>query len=280
MEATPTAAPAPLRVISAPRAITLARRWLRVATGFHVALALGIAAAAAWGVSRGAGPSAVGAAALFWLAAVVFVVGLSIRSRRFAADAVPLIAAGEFDAAEDRITQSLASFSVLRSTKLLGLQQLAMLRHAQSRWAEAAALARELLDRRGRREQRLETPSRLVLAESLLELGQLDAAGAELGALAAAPLDLRETLITTAIRLDWHARRDEPAAMLAHLSATLGLVELLPPPLLARTHALLAWAAWRVGDETRRAFLARRAQLLGDVDAMVARQPMLRDALV
>lgn len=278
---TPPATPPPLRQITAARAIALARRWLRVALTFHVAMAAGVVGATMWGLSSGAGLAAVGAAVTFWLATVFLVVGLSVRSRRYAIDAAPLIAAGEFGIAEDRLSQALSSFSVLRSSKLLGLGQLARLRHAQSRWAEAASLARELLDRhRGRREEGLETPSRLLLAESLVELRELDAAAEQVAALdAAGGLDLRETLMLAGIRLDLLAQRDRPAEMVAEFPATLALVELLPPPMVATAHALLAWAAWRVGDAERHAMLKSRVRLLGDVDAIVERRPFLRDAL-
>jgi hypothetical protein len=269
-----------MQVISAPRAIALARRWIRLSTSYVVLTPIVLLAAGIWGVASAPGTGVFGLVALAWFATWFLLIGLTVRSRRLAIDAVPLIAAGDFGAAEDRLSQSLSSFSASRRTTLLSLQQLATLRHAQSRWADAVALTRELLARRrGPREQSIETQSRLMLAEALVELGQLDAAAAELTALMSMPLDLRETLTMTAIRLDYHARRDEPQAMLAHLPQTLAMVELLPPPLLARAHALLAWAAWRVGDEPRRAFLAQRTRLLGDVDALVARRPLLRDAL-
>jgi hypothetical protein len=280
-DAPTTPPPPPLRQISAARAIALVRRWLRVAAGFHVAMALAVGGATTRALASEAGLPLIGGAVLFWLATVFFVVGLSIRSRRFAIDAAPLIAAGEFGVAEDRLSQSLTSFSVLRSSKLLGLGQLARLRHAQSRWAEAASLSRELLARhRGRREEGLETPSRLLLAESLVELGDLDAAAEQVATLdAGEPLDLRETLMLATIRLELLARRDRAAEMLAELPATLALVELLPPSTVASPHALLAWAAWRLGREDDRAMLSNRVRLLGDVDAIVARRPFLGDAL-
>lgn len=279
MNASPTT-PTPMQVISAPRAIALARRWIRLSTSYLVLTPVVLIAAIAWGVAAAPGNGFFTAIALGWFAVWFVFVALTVRSRRLAIDAMPLIAAGDFNAAEDRLSQSLSSFSASRRTTLLGLQQLATLRHAQSRWADAVELTRELLARRrGPREQSMETQSRLMLAESLVELGQLDAAAAELTALMSMPLDLRETLTMIAIRLDYHARRDEPQAMLAHLPQTLAMIELLPPPLLARAHALLAWAAWRAGDEPRRAFLANRTRLLGDVEALVARRPLLRDAL-
>ena len=272
--------PVALLSITAPRAISLCRRWLIVSAAFHVLMAFAIVVAIGWSLARELDGWALALVAIGWFAAAIAFVGLGVRARRLAADAIPLIASGAFDVAEDRITRSLASFSVLRSTKLVGLQQLAMLRHAQSRWTDAAGLTRELLARqRGYRERAFEVPTRLVLAESLTELGDLAAAARELDVLGRARLDLRETLLLTLLRLEFEMRRDDPHAILANFPRTLAMLELLPPPLTARAHAILAWAAWRAGDAGRHAFCAARTRLLStDLDALIAERPTLRAA--
>src|SRR5437016_14102339 len=57
----------------------------------------------------------------------------SMRGQRLAAESPSLIAAGHFDEAENQIEQALRSFSLFRSAKVLSLQHLALLRHAQQR---------------------------------------------------------------------------------------------------------------------------------------------------
>jgi len=51
----------------------------------------------------------------------------SLRSSRLVADSQTLIAAGQFDIAEERIDSALRSFSIFRAAKLLGLHHLAAL---------------------------------------------------------------------------------------------------------------------------------------------------------
>src|SRR2546426_7247479 len=64
----------------------------------------------------------------------------SMRGQRLAAESPSLIASGQFDEAEDQIELALRSFSLFRAAKLLSLHHLALLRHAQKRWQETAAL--------------------------------------------------------------------------------------------------------------------------------------------
>ena len=71
-----------------------------------------------------------------------------MKGSRLAANSPSLIAAGQFDLAEYQIEQSLQNFSLFRTSKLLSLHHLAVLRHAQRRWADAAELCSALLRQR------------------------------------------------------------------------------------------------------------------------------------
>ena len=266
--------PAPLLQITADRAIALARWWLRLGTAFNVLMVAAIFVTSVVGFRQGFGSGPAFLAALVWLGVLMF----SVRARRLAIDAVPLIAAGEFGLAEDRLSQSLRSFSVLRSTRLLGLQQLAFLRHSQSNWADVAKLCRELIDRQRPAERIIDVPSRLMLAEALIELGELPAAAREIAALAARRLVLRDTLMLTHLRIELQVAAGHFAGAMNRPEATLGLIELLPPAVAARSHALLALAAKRLGQDDWHAFLQRRAALLDDVERLVAARPFLREA--
>jgi hypothetical protein len=275
VDATPPAAvPPPLLQITADRAIALARWWLRLGTAFNVLMVAAIFATSVVGVRQGLGSMPAFVAALVWLGVLV----VSVRARRLAIDAVPLIAAGEYGLAEDRLSQSLRTFSVLRSTRLLGLQQLALLRHSQNNWVDVAKLCRELIDRQRPAERVLDVPSRLMLSEALIELGQLAPAAREIGMLASRRLVLRDTLMLTHLRLELHVASGRFGEAMNRPEATLGLIELLPTAASARCHALLALAARRLGEPDWHAFLKRRAMLLADVEALVAARPFLREA--
>ena len=66
----------------------------------------------------------------------------SARSSRIALDSPALIATGQFDEAERQIDLAMRAFSLFGPAKLRALHQLAVLRHAQRRWDEAAQLCR------------------------------------------------------------------------------------------------------------------------------------------
>lgn len=270
----PAVTPPKLLSITADRAIALARWWLRLGAAFNALMIAAVLATGVVGFRQGFGSLPVFIAMMVWFGVMV----VSVRARRLAIDAVPLIAAGEFGLAEDRLSQSLRSFSVLRSTRLLGLQQLALLRHSQSNWADVAKLCRELIVRQRPHERSLDVPSRLMLAESLVELGDVRAAQYEIDAVTSRRLGLRETLMMTALRLEAQVRGGQWAEATRHLQATLGLIELMPPPAAARSHALLALAAKRAGLPEWQAFLARRAMLLADIGTIVAGRDFLREA--
>ena len=98
-----------------------------------------------------------------------------------------LIASGRYDDAEQLIEQSLRRFNLFRPAKLLTLHHLAALRHAQRRFAESATLCRAILRQRSKSIGPLARPTRLMLAEALLEQGDLGGAYATLMTLYAGP---------------------------------------------------------------------------------------------
>ena len=72
----------------------------------------------------------------------------SVRGSQLASVSPSLIAAGQFELAEHQIEQALRTFSLFRTSKLLSLHHLAVLRHAQRRWMDAAELCTALLRQR------------------------------------------------------------------------------------------------------------------------------------
>ena len=199
----------------------------------------------------------------------------SIKGSRLAADAPSLIAAGRYDAAERQIDQALSSFSLFRTTKLLGMHHLATLRHAQRRWNEAALLCRALVRQRLGALAPLARQSRLILADSLLEMGDARGAHEAVVPLYQERLTLGEALQLLSVNLDYQARVGDWRQMTARIETKAQMAELMPAAQAARAQALLALAAKRVGRDDWTSWLRRRVELLTDVQELCVRRPML-----
>jgi hypothetical protein len=203
---------------------------------------------------------------------------LSYRSAigsRLAVDSQSLIAAGRYEAAEEQIEQVLGAFSLFRTSKVMGVHQLAVLRHAQKRWADAAVLCRALLGRRLGKVRGVNTQCRLMLADAMLEMGDARAAHEALAGLYQQRLTLAEAVNLLAIQSDFHARAGNWADLVTGIEPKVQLAELMPSHLSARTQALLALAAKKRGRDDWASWLTRRAELLADVQELCARRPIL-----
>jgi hypothetical protein len=201
----------------------------------------------------------------------------SAKNSRLLAPSPELIARGEFDEAERLIDQSMRAFSLSRTSKLLGLHHLSVLRHKQRRWQDTAALGRAVLAQRLRSLPGLERTTRLILADALLELDEDRAAGAALAPLRAAQLPLADGLALMQLELDVQSRGGAWDAMLAGLPGKVQLAELMPPSAAARVQALLALAASKKGLADWADWLRRRVELLADVGKLTSDRPVLWD---
>ena len=280
-------------MITAERAIRTLRRDLTLGRALRFAAGVAIAVVVVATSARGAGTWG-------FLVVVAAVVGSGLvsvrlnRSARAAADSPQLIAAGEYDQAEEQIERVLGTFWSQRTAKLVGLHHLAVLRHAQRQWRESALLAGALL--------RLSRPgwvgrwlagqstrqvawlppglartARLMLADSLIEMGDLAGAHDALAGLYAERLSLTEAMNLLVIQLEYEAHVGAWASMLANVGHKVQLAELLPTAPAARTQGLLALAAMRSGRDDLARWLRRRAELLVDPAEMVAQRPVLSE---
>jgi hypothetical protein len=260
-------------LIPAQRAISRFRRDLTV--GMILNGLLAIFALACLVLPRQIG----GMGGIFLLTAVGAVwLGLSyqsVKGSRLAAGSPGLIAAGQLDLAEDRIESALKSFSLFRTAKLMALHHLAMLRHAQKRWEDCAQLSKELLQQRLGAVKNLERPSRLMLADTLLELGDLNGAYQAISVLYQQRLTLPEALNLLAVQLDYEARINAWEKMFSGIATKAQLAELLPAAQAARVEALLALAAKKVGRQDWSEWLRKRVELLADVNDLAKARPML-----
>jgi hypothetical protein len=219
------------------------------------------------------------------LTIIILVVGgvwllLSYRSAKgssLAADSPLLIASGQFDEAEEHIEQVLRSFSLFRAVKLLSLHHLAVLRHAQRRWRESALLSQALLHQRLGSLESLGRSNQLMLADSLLELGDLAGAHQALAGLYRERLTLGEAMNLLVVQLDYECRISAWGAMTKNMVAKVQLAELMSAPSAAKTQAFLALAAMKQGRDDWAKWLAARAALLVDANALVVERPVLAE---
>jgi hypothetical protein len=225
-----------------------------------------------------AGPDNARFLALLGIGSLWFWLSLnSARSSRVAAQSPSLIAAGHFEEAERNIEQSILTFSLIRAVKLQTLHHLAMLRHAQRRWQESATLAQALLAQRLGALQPLSKSTRLLLADSLLEMNDLRGAYNAIASLHREQLSLAELLNLLAIQMDYSARASGWDSMLQNVMGKLQLAELMPAAISGRTQALLGLAAKKVGRDDLANWLRSRAELLADAERLVTERPLLSE---
>jgi hypothetical protein len=257
-------------MIPVDAAIHRVRRDLTLSTLVKVVLSLAVLGCMLVGPDNLRIASLLGIGALwFWLSLT------SARGSRVAAESPQLIAAGEFEAAERNIENTVRTFSLFRAVKLQALHHLAILRHAQRRWQDAAQLSRELLGQRLGALQPLTKSTRLLLADSLLEMNDVRGTYDAISGLYHEPLSLAEQLNLMLVQLDYSARIGAWAPMMDNFMGKVQLAELMPAGASARAQGFLALAARRVGREDVAGWLTARAGLLADVQKLVAERPML-----
>lgn len=262
-------------MISAERAIKTLRRDLTISTVMRAVLFGGLFAAATVGTVSGAGMYAV--AILLGLSVAWAVVSMQAARRSYLTeDSTSLIASGQFAEAEEQIEKEIRSFWQFKSVKLRGLHHLAVLRHAQRQWRESALLSQALLRQRLSTMPAVARTTRLMLADSLLELGDLAGAHHALLTMYAQRLSLNEAMNLMVVQLDYESRIGAWQAMLQNLPHKVQLAELLPSPSAARAQAMLALAAQKTGKPDLAHWLTRRAELLVDINELTAHRPILK----
>lgn len=263
-------------MISSDNAITQFRRGLTLGSA---AKGLLLAAAIAALVLRPVLPAEVDGTVVLAVVGVVWIIlsYRSIKGSRMAADSPSLIASGQFEQAEAKIDEALRSFSLFRTTKFASLHHLAVLRHAQRRWGDTAALCRALLRQRLGAMKSLSKPTHLMLADALLELGDVQSATREIAALGQYRLSLNEATTLLVIQLDCQTRLGAWGEMMSGVEAKVQLAELLPSAGAARAQAFMALAAKKTGRLDWMRWLADRAAILEDKEKLCANRPALRE---
>jgi hypothetical protein len=201
----------------------------------------------------------------------------SAKSSQMTQASSSLIAAGQWDRAEQQIEQSLRSFSLFRTNKLMSLHHLALLRHAQNRYPETAVLCRALLGQRLGSLTSLSKSSRLILADALLEMGDVRGAYDAFMALHSERLALGEAVQLLATEMDYSSRVGAWDYMLSAVMTKVQLAELMPTNGSAIVQALLALAAKKMDRVDLSDWLKRRAALLADPEDLMREKPVLKE---
>jgi hypothetical protein len=207
----------------------------------------------------------------------VFLSMRSVHGSRLAAGSPLLIAAGRWDAAEEQIDGALRAFSLSKKVKVLSLHHLAVLRHAQRRWQESAMLCRALLNQRSGSARGLVRATRLILADSLLELNDLSGAHESLSRLHGDPMSLVESLQLMLVQLDYESRIGAWSHMMGGVAGKVQMAELMSGEAAARAQAFLALAAQKLGQTDWAVWLRRRVELLTDVKGLCVNRPLLTE---
>src|SRR6185436_9166930 len=150
-------------------------------------------------------------------------------------------------------------FSLFRSNKLMSLHHLALLRHAQSRYPETATLCRALLGQRLGSLSSLSKSSRLILADALLEMGDVRGAYDAFIRLHDQRLSLGEAVQLLVTEMDYSSRIASWDYMLSAVMTKVQLAELMPAQSSAVVQALLALAAKKMDRMELSDWLRRRA---------------------
>ncbi len=261
--------------MKAQMAISLVRRGRVLSNAIKAMLLLGAGAALFVAPALGMGND--GSILLIVVGAVwVFLSFRSIRSSQLTAVSPALIAAGEFDQAERSIDQSLNSFSLFQTARVMSLHHLAFLRHKQGQFDEAVVLCRELMKTHRNGPVNLVRQNQLILADALLEMNDVSGAYGTISSLYQHRLSLIEALNLLQLELNYLARVGNWSQMVQNIASKVQLAELLLPPAAAETQALLAMGATRCGLGEWAGFLKRRVELLCDVPTLIAKRPQLQ----
>jgi hypothetical protein len=159
----------------------------------------------------------------------------------------------------------------------MSLVNLAVVRSAQKRWPDTALLCREVLSSKKGASDQVSKSSRLLLADSLLEMGDLRGAHDALAGLYRHRLTLGEALNLLRVQTNYLSRIGAWRDIAQGIITKVELAELMPAAKSAQTQALLALAAKKTGNDEWANWLLRRVELLIDVPTLTRDRPLLSE---
>ncbi len=214
---------------------------------------------------------------LFIASLIVWVLSLlnSSQLMRQVRTAGALLSIGQLDDAEIWLLRTLQRFTLSIRTKTLALQHCASLFFHRDAHAEVVKICRSLLGERLVGLKQVWINARLMLADSLLMLDQVNEAYEAIRPVYDTKLSLADRMKLLPIQLRYELAAGYPTAALQNLPEKLQMAELLESPRAALVHALLAEACRRNHMPELEAYLARRAWLYHDLDSVASRYPVI-----
>ena len=195
--------------------------------------------------------------------AIVGYVAMMMQSAKATAALAQATVATETDPqrAESTLSEAIGRLPLVRSIRLLLYHRLAVLRHRQGRYAEAANICDGVLALPLGRARSVRSSLLLLLCESRLETRDLLGAYAALRELYQLRIGLTEALQRLLLRTRYEVMAGYDAWALDRLESRLQLAEVMPYRQCGAMHALLALAAERSRSE-HAPRLRARAELL------------------
>ena len=261
--------------LSAPRLLSSARRKLALARTAQVSLLLVVGLGVAAGTVLGSDSLVWGAIVL--TAVWIFLVLRSVRLLHQVREGWAALQAGHPDLAQAQAQAVIASHTLLRPATVSALLILAAA-WKETRPAQAAQLAGFVLTRRERLLVGDRTGVRVLLVESLLAIGEVEAARGAMLPLYATRLSLADSLRLLLLQLRTEARLGVYRSMLVRLGAKVDMADLMPPRDGALVLALLWLAATQSGLTEWSAWLRRRVSLLANWSDLSSFEALLETA--
>lgn len=204
----------------------------------------------------------------------------SLRQAHLMRHAAMLISQGQPAQAVPFLAQTLEQFSIFRLSKLVAIQYLMEMAYAQHDYSAAARLAGEVLCHRFARRKGMAGRACLLLADSLMEMGDADGAAAALSHLHGRQLGVGEQLQLLPVLLRWQMMSGKYAEALDRLEQKVQLAALLDAESACLVHVLLSAAAAYRGQRDVSRFLLRRARLHYNLTALAQDYPSAASYLV
>ncbi len=178
------------------------------------------------------------------------------------------------------LVATLEQFSLLRFNKLLAMLHLARIACLQKDYTTAVSLAGEILRHDLSRRKGLTVRASLLMADSLMELGDAEGAGQTLARLHGRKLRLAERLQVLPVLLRWQMLSGKYVQAVLGLEEKVQLAGLMESEPACLVHVLLAAAAQSRQMREASRFLLRRARLHYDLATLAQRNPSAASYLV
>ena len=201
---------------------------------------------------------------------VILLIGTTRLTREVQTGSL-LLSTGQLDEAEVWLKRAIERFSLSIQGKIYACMELASLFVRQERYVEVAAVCRTVLRQPLKRLRHVFVSARLMLADSLLELNQLNEAYEAIRPVYDEELSLHDRMRLLPIELRYALAVDRPDTAVESLEEKVRIAELLDSRQAALVHALLAEACRRRNLSDKQAFFTKRAKLYHDLEPLSKR---------